>query len=204
MGKRLFDVIACLGGLAVTLPLYPFIALAIRLESPGPILFRQRRVGLHGRPFHIIKFRTMVGSAAEGGPITVKGDSRITTVGKWLRRIKLDELPTLLNVLKGDMNVVGPRPEIPLYVQHYTPEQQRVLSVRPGITDLGTLRFNDEAELLASGDYHDVYVEKVIPEKLRLNLEYIDNRSFFLDLRIILKTFALIGGQKQRLENRIE
>ena len=135
----------------------------------------------------------MVRDADKQRPISVRGDARITSVGRWLRRLEVDELPTLLNVLRGDMSIVGPRPELPLYVQRYTPEQRRVLSVRPGITDLGTLRFRHEADLLTDADqFEEVYQEYIMPEKLRLNLEYIDRRSLLLDLRILLQTLSLI------------
>ncbi|MBI2855844.1 MAG: sugar transferase [Chloroflexi bacterium] len=193
MGKRLFDILASFAGLAITLPLYPFIAVAVKLDSPGPVFFSQSRVGLNGRPFTILKFRTMVRDAYRQRAITMKVDRRVTRVGRWLRGLKLDELPTLWNVLKGEMSLVGPRPELQVYVDHYTPEQRQVLSVRPGITDLGTLRFNDEANLLGDeGQFEDVYLRQILPEKLRLNLEYIARRSFWYDMRIILLTLLLI------------
>jgi len=139
----------------------------------------------------------MVADADRGRPITTGGDDRITRVGGWLRRFKLDELPTLWNVLKGDMSLVGPRPEIPLYVERYTAEQRRVLSVRPGITDPATLRFDDEAALLADANsYEETYVNLILPEKLRLNLEYMDSKSFLSDLRLILSTILLMGKRK--------
>lgn len=139
----------------------------------------------------------MVADADRGRPITIGGDDRITRVGGWLRRFKLDELPTLWNVLKGDMSLVGPRPEIPLYVERYTAEQRRVLSVRPGITDPATLRFDDEAALLADANsYEETYVNLILPEKLRLNLEYMDSKSFLSDLRLILSTILLMGKRK--------
>ena len=139
----------------------------------------------------------MVADADRGRPITIGGDDRITRVGGWLRRFKLDELPTLWNVLKGDMSLVGPRPEIPLYVERYTAEQRRVLAVRPGITDPATLRFDDEAALLADANsYEETYVNLILPEKLRLNLEYMDSKSFLSDLRLILSTILLMGKRK--------
>ena len=139
----------------------------------------------------------MVADADRGRPITIGGDDRITRVGGWLRRFKLDELPTLWNVLKGDMSLVGPRPETPLYVERYTAEQRRVLAVRPGITDPATLRFDDEAALLADANsYEETYVNLILPEKLRLNLEYMDSKSFLSDLRLILSTILLMGKRK--------
>ena len=193
MLKRFFDILASLAGLAVTLLLLPFIALAIKLDSPGSVFYRQLRVGLHGAPFPILKFRTMVVGDDGDRPISVKGDGRVTRVGKWLRRFELDELPTLLNVLMGHMSIVGPRPEIPRYVQRYTAEQRQVLSVRPGMTDPGTLRFRSEASLLPDGEHAErVYLEQILPEKLRCNLEYIDRKSVLFDLRIIFETLAMV------------
>ena len=198
MGKRLLDILVSLAGLILTFPLNPFIALAIKLDSPGPIFFCQSRVGLNGRPFTILKFRTMERDADSQRHLTMNVDSRITGVGRWLRRLKLDEFPTFLNVVKGDMSLVGPRPERQVYVDHYTKEQRQVLSVRPGITDLGTIRFNHEAELL--GDWEtseDVYLNQILPEKLKLNMEYIARRSFWYDLRILLWTLLLIVRLKE-------
>ena len=197
MLKRGFDVVVSGLGLAATSPLLLAAAVAIQLDSPGLCFYRQQRIGLNGQPFTILKFRTMVADADRGRPITIGGDDRITRIGGWLRRFKLDELPTLWNVLKGDMSLVGPRPEIPLYVERYTPEQRRVLSVRPGITDSATLRFDNEAELLADADgYEATYVTRILPEKLRLNLEYVDSRSFLTDLRMIFATLFLMAKRK--------
>jgi len=196
--KRLLDIVASAVGLMVTLPFYPLIAMAIKLDSPGPVFYRQARVGLNGRPFTILKFRTMASGADQQKVISVKGDSRVTRVGRWLRRFDVDELPTLVSVLRGDMSIVGPRPEIPSYVQHYTPEQRRVLAVRPGMTDLATLRFRNEADLLADGlDLEKVYREQIMPKKLQLNLDYVDRQSLILDLRIILQTLWLIVRQSK-------
>lgn len=197
MIKRAFDIMVSSIGLAIISPLFLFIALAIKLDSPGPVYFRQARVGLYGRTFKILKFRTMAVNADKYGPITMLSDTRITSVGFWLRRFKLDEFPTLFNVLNGDMSIVGPRPELPLYVEQYTRQQKRALSVRPGITDPGTLRFDDEARMLNESDnYERAYLEQILPEKLRLNLEYIDNRSFLYDLRIIFVTLWLTVRRK--------
>lgn len=180
----------------VTVPWYPFIGLLIKLDSHGPVFYCRPRVGLNGRLFAILKFRTMVQDAELQRSVTTSGDTRITKVGGWLRRLKIDEFPTFWNVLKGDMSIVGPRPEVAKYVDHYTPEQRRVLSVRPGITDPGTLYFNDEAGLLTDEDQsEDGDIQQILPEKLRLNLEYIDKRSFLFDLRIIVLTIFLIIRQ---------
>lgn len=199
MIKRLFDVLASLLGLAILSPVMMAIALAVRLDSPGPVIFRQVRVGREGRPFQILKFRTMVprtdgpGTAA---PITVGGDPRITRVGSFLRQAKLDELPQLLNVLRGDMSLVGPRPEVPEYVAHY-PEDARkeILSVRPGITDSASIEFRDEsAQLAESPDPERLYVEVILPRKIELYKRYVRNRTFAGDLQVILQTIGRVVG----------
>jgi len=196
--KRAFDVVASFIGLLLICPFYPLVALAIKLDSLGPVFFTQARVGLNGVSFRIIKLRTMVQDAEGQRPITMKEDPRLTRVGRWLRRRKLDELPSLFNVLRGDMSIVGPRPELERYVSPYTQDQRRILAVRPGITDLGTLRFDNETDLLADSDrIEEVYLEQILPEKIRLNLEYVDKRSFFFDLRIIFETLFLIVSRKR-------
>lgn len=194
MLKRLFDIVASAGGTAVLLPVYPLVALAIKLDSPGPVFYLQDRAGHHGEIFRIIKFRSMVDGADRHGDITGPEDSRITRVGAILRRIKFDEMPSLLNVLKGDMSFVGPRPESPDIVANYTVEQRQVLSVRPGITDPATLRFDNEADLMENNAPADeVYVDQILPTKLSLSLEYIQRRSFWFDLRIIFATLFMIA-----------
>lgn len=200
MVKRVFDIMAASLALVLTAPLFLPIAILIRLESRDPVFYRQWRVGKGQRRFQIYKFRTMVAGADRQGPaITTWQDCRVTRVGRMLRRLELDELPTLLNVLKGDMSIVGPRPESPKYLPYYTEEQKRVFSTRPGITDLGTLRFRDEGDYLARAeDPEQAYVEQILPEKLKLNLEYVRKRSFLHDLAIILNTFALILVQRKR------
>jgi lipopolysaccharide/colanic/teichoic acid biosynthesis glycosyltransferase len=193
MIKRAFDLLAAASGLLVLAPLLLLIAIAVKLDSPGPVLFRQERVGRNGRIFRIRKFRTMVRDAPRlGGAITVGCDPRITRVGHSLRRYKLDELPQLIDVLLGDMSLVGPRPEVPKYVALYPPGiRERVLSVRPGLTDNATLAYIDEnAQLAGAADPEREYVEKILPEKLRLYVEYVDNRSLALDLSIIGRTAA--------------
>ena len=195
MIKRAFDLLAAASGLAVLAPLLLLIAVTVKLDSPGPVLFRQERVGRNGRIFRIRKFRTMVRDAPRlGGAITVGRDPRITRVGHVLRRYKLDELPQLIDVLLGDMSLVGPRPEVPKYVALYPPGiRERVLSVRPGLTDNASLAYIDEnAQLAGAADPEREYVEKILPEKLRLYVEYVDNRSLALDLSIIGRTAARI------------
>lgn len=188
--KRLFDLLVALAGLLILAPVFLVIAGAVRLSSRGPVLFRQERVGCHGRPFLILKFRTMVQDAEQRGPqLTAGDDARVTGLGAVLRHYKLDELPQLLNVLRGDMSLVGPRPEVPRYVAQYTPAQRRVLEVRPGITDPASVAFRNEAAILAQAkDPERYYIECIMPEKLRMNLEYLDRRSFWLDLRLIVQT----------------
>ncbi|MBS0390900.1 MAG: sugar transferase [Proteobacteria bacterium] len=198
MAKRLFDlVLAALALLLLCVPLLG-VALWVRLDSPGPVLFRQRRVGRHGRPFDIYKFRTMVVDAQALGPqITIGADARITRAGRWLRRSKVDELPQLLNVLRGDMSLVGPRPEVPRYVALYPPDVRRaVLGVRPGITDLASIAFRDESSQLAqSTDPERTYVEQILPAKLDYAQRYVHSRSLWLDLRIIAWTILAILGR---------
>jgi lipopolysaccharide/colanic/teichoic acid biosynthesis glycosyltransferase len=169
------------------------IAAVIRIDSPGPVLFRQRRLGERAREFEMLKFRTMVVDAETRGPgITVNGDPRVTRAGRLLRRFDLDELPTLLNVLRGDMSIVGPRPEVPKYLRHYTEQQRRVFSVKPGLTDPATLAFRDESALLTGADAELVYVREVLPRKLDLSLDYVSRQSLIGDLGIILKTLLII------------
>ena len=197
--KRLFDMLAAGMGVLFFAPLLACIAVAIRLDSDGPIIFRQERVGVSGRKFWIHKFRTMVPDApSRGPPLTAGADPRITRVGAFLRRYKLDELPQLLDVLLGRMSLVGPRPEVPRYVAHYPPEvYQKVLSVRPGLTDLASLEYIDESALLAAAtDPERVYLEQVMPRKLELAMRYIEERTFWLDLRIIALTLLRIGGRR--------
>ncbi len=198
MLKRLFDIVFAALALLLLCPLLLAVALWVRLDSPGPVLFRQRRVGRGGRPFDIFKFRTMAAGAEAVGPqITVGADTRITRAGAWLRRAKLDELPQFYNVLRGDMSVVGPRPEVPRYVALYPPEvRTAVLSVRPGITDLASIAFRDESALLArSADPERTYVEQILPAKLDYALQYMRSHTLWLDLRIIGWTVLAILGR---------
>jgi lipopolysaccharide/colanic/teichoic acid biosynthesis glycosyltransferase len=194
MSKRVFDVVAAASGLILLAPALLAIGLWIRLDSPGPALFRQRRVGRHGRHFDIYKFRTMADRPDEGRQLTVGRDPRITRAGRFLRRTKLDELPQLLNVLEGTMSLVGPRPEVPRYVDRYPPAvRQTVLSVAPGITDLAAILYKDENDILGRAqDPERAYVETILPVKLEYYQRYVRERTFWLDLSIIFRTLAAI------------
>lgn len=183
------DFLASLAGLVLLSPFFLLVAILIRLDSPGPVFYRAWRVGKDGRLFRLYKFRSMVADADRLGPaITASGDNRITRLGRFLRRYKLDELPQLINVLKGEMSIVGPRPEDPRYVALYTSQQRGVLSVRPGVTSPASLRFRHEESLLRGEDWERVYREEVLPAKLRLELDYLEKRSLGQDLRIIAQT----------------
>lgn len=192
--KRMFDLLFASGGLVVLSPLLFVIALMIKLSSPGPIFYKGTRVGKGGKLFQMYKFRTMVINADTiGGSSTPDDDPRITPVGRWLRRHKLDELPQLINVFKGEMSFVGPRPQVKWAVDLYTPEQRLVLTVLPGITDYASLNFPNEGEILkGSSDPDKDYMEKIHPEKMRLSIEYVRNRSFWLDVSLILQTIKTI------------
>lgn len=190
IAKRIFDLFFAFIGVMILLPLFLAIAVWIKLDSPGPILFRQSRVGQFAREFSLYKFRTMVADAERlGKQITTIDDWRITRSGRLLRKYKLDELPQLFNVLKGEMSLVGPRPEVPKYVAFYTLEQRRVLEVPPGITDLASIKFRNESDLLAGvSNSEELYIQKIMPQKLELNLKYIAQASLRFDLLIILRT----------------
>jgi lipopolysaccharide/colanic/teichoic acid biosynthesis glycosyltransferase len=171
-------------------PMFAAIAVAIKLGDGGPVFFSQTRVGQFGRPFRLHKFRTMVPQAEQQGlQLTLGGDVRITRVGRWLRRTKLDELPQLWNVAKGEMSVVGPRPEVPRYVAFYTPEQRRVLEVRPGLTDPASLKFIDESSVLATAASPEAtYIQVILPMKLAINLDYLRRRTLASDMLVIVST----------------
>lgn len=193
--KRFFDLLVSLIALIVLSPLFLVIALIIVFSDKGSVFFRQVRVGLNGTPFKIYKFRTMKMEAPKLGPqITVGGrDPRITSIGYYLRKYKIDELPQLINVFLGDMSFVGPRPEVPHYVEMYNEEQKAVLKVRPGITDIASIEYIDENELLGkASDPEKMYIEQIMPEKLRLNREYLQRANFCSDLGLIFKTLAKI------------
>ena len=193
--KRALDIAGSALGLIVLSPVMLVAALAIRLHDGGPAFYRGRRVGHGGRPFSMLKFRTMcVDADRRGGASTAADDDRLTTVGRFLRRFKLDELPQLINVLTGDMSLVGPRPQVEWAVALYTAEERDLLSVRPGMTDWASIRFANEAELLrGSADPDRDYFEKIAPEKIRLGLEYVRTRSLAMDLRIIVATLGAVA-----------
>nr|WP_322785780.1 sugar transferase [Noviherbaspirillum massiliense] len=200
--KRTFDFIAALVGLIVLSPFLAIIAVLVELDSPGPALFRQERVGIHGKIFRIFKFRTMTLNAEEKGQITVGRDMRVTRVGRVLRHFKVDELPQLINVVLGDMSLVGPRPEVPRYVARYPQGlRETVLSVRPGITDWASIEFKEENAILGKAtDPERSYVETILPIKLDYYVRYVRERSFMMDLKIIFLTLlAIAGHQKKRM-----
>lgn len=195
--KRTFDIVMAAAGLILLSPLLLLAALWIKADSRGPVFFRQERIGKGFRPFLIYKFRTMVESApGEGNPITYGNDSRITRAGRMLRKTKLDELPQLLNVLKGEMTFVGPRPEVPQFVQMFRQDYEEILKVRPGITDLASLKYRNEAEILGrAADPRQEYIACVLPDKINLGKQYVRSSSLGFDLRLIFKTvFKLIAA----------
>lgn len=196
--KRGFDIAVSLVSVLLLLPLLMVLALLVLLSSPGGAFFRQVRVGRHGREFRLLKFRTMRPGSEARGQLTIGGrDPRVTRVGYFLRKSKLDELPQLWNVLTGAMSLVGPRPEVPKYVARYTAEQREVLSVRPGITGPASLRYIDENELLAkSADPEKTYIEEVMPAKLAMDLHYVRDHSFGNDLRILFSTAKRVFGSR--------
>lgn len=187
--KRLFDIIVAGAGLLLLAPLFAGVAALIKLDSPGPVFFKQKRIGRGFCPFWIYKFRTMRHDAPENMQLTVGADWRITRIGGFLRRSKLDELPQLFNVLVGDMTLVGPRPEVPRYVEAFHRDYQEILTVRPGLTDLASLKYRDEAALLGqSADPEQEYLHRVLPDKIRLGKEYIRCSSLAFDMNLIVKT----------------
>ena len=192
--KRLFDITASGLGLLVLSPLFLILAVWIKLDSPGPVFYRQVRVGRGNKDFHLFKFRSMHVGSDKKGLITVGGhDPRVTRSGYYIRKYKLDELPQLINVFIGDMSLVGPRPEVRKYVDLYTPEQLHVLDVRPGITDMASIRYRNENELLEqAADPEQYYRDVVMQDKLRINLEYVADHSFIKDLKIIFMTFKAV------------
>lgn len=192
--KRFFDIVASLLGLIVLSPLLLVVAIWVKLDSEGPVFFRQVRVGRYNKDFRIFKFRSMRVGSDKGSQVTIGGrDPRVTCSGYFIRKFKIDELPQLINVLVGDMSLVGPRPEVRHYVDYWTPEQMRVLDVRPGITDPASIRFRNENELLAKAKNPEkYYVEVIMPQKIKLYLDYVNQASFWYDLKLILQTFKVI------------
>jgi lipopolysaccharide/colanic/teichoic acid biosynthesis glycosyltransferase len=192
--KRALDIFLASVALGFLSPLLIVIAVWIKLDSPGPALFRQKRIGRHFRPFYICKFRTMIEDAArQGGPLTFGSDPRMTVPGRILRKTKLDEVPQLLNVLRGEMSFVGPRPEVPIYVDHFREEYKTILSVRPGMTDLASLKYRNEQDILGDFDNPEAaYIETILPDKIRLANEYVARSSLLLDLTIISKTLSAV------------
>ena len=192
--KRVFDIVSSLLVLIIFSPFFFIISIIILLESKGGIIYKQIRIGKNEIPFYLLKFRTMKVDSDKQGLLTIgKNDSRITRFGKFLRKSKLDEIPQLFNIIKGDMSVVGPRPEVPKYVNLYNSEQKKVLSVRPGLTDYASLEYINENELLSQSENSEmIYINKVMPEKLKLNLKYISDQNFFLDLKLIFRTIGKI------------
>lgn len=196
--KRLFDIISSFCGLVLLCPLFLFISIWIKLDSPGPVFYRQARVGRGNRDFLIFKFRTMYVGSDCGSLVTIGGrDSRITRSGHFLRKFKMDELPQLINVLKGDMSIVGPRPEVRHYVNYWTPEQLKILEIRPGITDPASIKFRNENELLGGvADPEEYYINVIMQEKLGIYAAYMENCGFWTDLRIIFTTLWTIVVRK--------
>ncbi|PKK38871.1 Lipid carrier : UDP-N-acetylgalactosaminyltransferase [Clostridiaceae bacterium JG1575] len=193
-GKYLLDAVFGTLGLIALSPVLLTIAVVIKATSKGPVFFLQKRVGRYGKPFQIYKFRTMEPNAEEMGlKITVGEDPRVTQVGRFLRRYKLDETPQIINIVKGDMSFVGPRPEVPQYVDLYSKKERQVLSIRPGVTDLASIRYRRENEVLAHAQNPEkTYIEEIMPAKLAINLEYVANASFRYDAQLILKTIRAV------------
>lgn len=196
--KRLFDIVASGLGLIVLSPVFLILAIWIKLDSPGPVFYRQVRVGRGNKDFRIFKFRSMRVGSDKGSLVTIGGhDPRITRSGYFIRKFKLDEFPQLINVFIGDMSLVGPRPEVRHYVDYWTPEQMHVLDVRPGITDPASIKFRNENELMeAASDPEKYYIEVIMQEKIKLYLEYVQNHSFLGDIGLIFKTFWVIVKER--------
>jgi lipopolysaccharide/colanic/teichoic acid biosynthesis glycosyltransferase len=188
--KRIFDVAISSIALLALCPLFAMVAVTVKLSGPGPIFYRGMRSGLHGKPFHILKFRTMVTNAEEiGGPSTALHDPRLTSVGKILRKYKMDEFPQLLNILKGDMSFVGPRPQVEKYTNLYSGEEKIILSVRPGLTDYASIQFIDLDAILGDDNVDEKYLREIEPEKNNLRIQYVRNLSFWTDMKILFLTF---------------
>lgn len=192
--KRTFDILVSFVAIVILFPFFIVVSILIKVDSKGPVIFRQVRVGKNEKNFEILKFRTMVTDAEKiGKQITIGEDKRITKIGRFLRKYKLDEFPQLFNVLKGDMSFVGPRPEVPRYTSLYTDEQKEVFKVRPGITDYASIKYRDENEILGESENpEETYINKIMNDKLKINLEYLKRKSIIEDIKIIFKTLVKI------------
>ncbi len=192
--KRLFDIFLAFIGLFLLFPLLAVVAILVKLDSRGPAFFQQERVGRNFRPFRILKFRSMAADAENNGPqITVSGDKRVTTMGKVLRKYKIDELPQLINILRGEMSFVGPRPEVRKYIELYKQDYEKLLEMRPGITDPASIKYSKEENVLSlSKNWEEDYIEKILPEKIRISLQYVDKHNILIDTRLIFKTIFKI------------
>ncbi len=189
MMKRLFDLSLAILGAAMLFPLLAIIALLIKIDSRGPVFYRGVRSGQHGRPFRIVKFRTMVENAEEiGGPSTALNDPRLTRIGKYLRKYKFDELPQILNIIRGEMSIVGPRPQVEKYTRLYGDREKVILSVRPGLTDYASIRFINLDSILGNGSVDEKYVRDIEPEKNRLRIKYVEEHTLWIDCKIIMLT----------------
>ena len=192
--KRFFDIFFSSIGILILLPLFAAVAIFVKLDSKGSVFFRQERIGRNFNPFRIYKFRTMTVDAEKKGPlITIDGDIRVTKIGRFLRKYKIDELPQLINVLKGEMGFVGPRPEVQRYVELYKRDYKYLLTIRPGITDPASIRYSKEEGVLSlSKNWEEDYIKRILPEKIKLSSHYVDNHNFLTDLRLIFKTIFKI------------
>ncbi len=193
--KRFFDIFLSCIGLIILLPFFAMIAMLIKFDSRGPVFFRQERIGKNFKEFKIYKFRSMEVDALKKGPqITVGGDKRVTRMGKFLRKYKLDELPQLINVLKGEMSFVGPRPEVRKYVELFKQDYQKLLKIRPGITDPASIKYSEEESVLSlSNNWEEDYINRILPEKIQLSSQYINHHNILIDLDLIFKTIFKIG-----------
>jgi len=202
--KRVFDIVVAFLGLSLLLPLLLLVAFLIKLDTPGPIFFRQERIGKRFRPFFIYKFRTMGHDAPQkGGLITIGADPRITRMGRILRKTKIDELPQLLNILKGEMSFVGPRPEVSRYVEMFRRDYEEILNVLPGITDIASLKYRDEAEVLRHAENpEEEYVRHILPDKIRLAKDYLRQSSLCFDLSLIFKTLLALARKRDHSHER--
>lgn len=196
--KRLFDFVLSLLGIVLIAPLLAFVSVLVKLSSPGPVIYRGLRTGKDGETFEILKFRTMVVGADKGAGTTSRNDSRVTSVGRFLRRYKIDELPQLINVLRGQMSFVGPRPELPRYTDLYEGKETLILTVRPGITDFSSLYFIELGNLISDSDPDSDFENKVLKKKNLLRIRYVEEKGFLTDVRILFKTFLYLTGVSRR------